>query len=407
MFRRPLLGGLNRLWQLVGAFDGMPPIIRLPIPREVKMEISRFVGLIPLAYMNFRSEISPCVTASDASTTGGGVTASLDLTPFGVLASNCPVRGDIVESADLTAVLTVGLFDGIAALRVAADVLQWNAIGHISVEKSPMASRVVESRFPQTLFVQDVQDINEEMVKLWPTRFSQASLTVLGGGPPCQGVSGLNAARKGALKDERSCLFVHIARVRSLLQKYFPWAQVRSLMENVASMCSEDEEHMSRSFGEKPVYIDAAGVSLARRPRLYWIDWEVCSSPEAHCTVTPSGRKAVELKAQLDPSMFCENGWTVAEGQKLCTFTTSRPMERPGYKPAGIQNCTEEDFERWRNDKHRFPPYQHQAKHLLTNKKGDCLPKKDHGSILRQDTRLSLIGNSWNVTVVAWLLSQL
>lgn len=80
------------------------------------------------------------MTASDASTTGGGVTASTELTPFGVVASQCQIRGDVIEQSDVTGVLTVGLFDGIAALRVAIDVLQWNVLGHVSVEKSPRAS---------------------------------------------------------------------------------------------------------------------------------------------------------------------------------------------------------------------------------------------------------------------------
>ena len=37
----------------------------------------------------------------------------------------------------------------------------------------------------------------------------------------------------------------------------------------------------------------------------------------------------------------------------------------------------------------------------------NCLPKKDQKGFLHDDRRLSLIGNSWQVTVVAWLLSQL
>lgn len=74
------------------------------------------------------------------------------------------MRVDIIESTDVPVVLTVGLFDGIAALRVAADVLQWNVVAHISVEKSAEAARVVESRFPKTLFVNDVQSIDLPMV---------------------------------------------------------------------------------------------------------------------------------------------------------------------------------------------------------------------------------------------------
>ena len=66
MFRRPLLGSLNSIWRFILSFEHYPPNIRLPIPKEVKMELARFLGLIPLAFMDFRSKVSPLVTASDA-----------------------------------------------------------------------------------------------------------------------------------------------------------------------------------------------------------------------------------------------------------------------------------------------------------------------------------------------------
>ena len=36
-----------------------------------------------------------------------------------------------------------------------------------------------------------------------------------------------------------------------------------------------------------------------------------------------------------------------------------------------------------------------------------CLPKAEQGGAKRDDTRLSLVGNSWHVGVIAWLLGQL
>lgn len=66
---------------------------------------------------------------------------------------------------------------------------------------------------------------------------------------------GLNASRRGALKDERSKLFVHVDRIRSLRKEAFPWAQARSLMESVSSMDASDERVMSRSFGGSPVQV--------------------------------------------------------------------------------------------------------------------------------------------------------
>eukprot|EP00435_Cladocopium_sp_Y103_P041058 s698_g11.t1 len=408
---------------------GYPPVVKFDLPGEVRQEIARFLGLIPLAYMDFRCQISPVVTASDASTTGGGITASQGLTHFGAVASACPIRGDLIEPCEITGVLTIGLFDGIGALRVAADVLGWNVVGHISVEKSAPAARVVESRFPGAILVQDVESVDLAMVQSWGQQFSQVSLVVLGAGPPCQGVSGLNAARKGALRDQRSCLFSHVARIRALVKQCFPWAQVKSLMENVASMDQADEDVMSQSFGERPWYIDAAGVSLAHRPRLYWIEWELQAAPDVQITSTPKGRPAVKLSADIDPSLFLSPGWSRVGEEHLPTFTTSRPRDSPGYKPAGLQNCREHEKTRWAADQHRFPPYQYQDKHCLRNKKQDMrvpnvqerevimgfpkdytfnsVPKKDQGSQAHADTRLTLIGNSWNVTVVAWLLSQL
>lgn len=429
MFRRPLLGSLNSIWRFILSFEHYPPIIRLPIPKEVKMELARFLGLIPLAFMDFRSKVSPLVTASDASKSGGGVTASTRVTPAGCVAAQCPVRGDLVEPAEVMQVVTIGLFDGIGALRAAVDALGWNIIGHITVEKDDAAARVVESRFPNTIRVHDVTEISEEMVSSWALKFSQAALVLIGAGPPCQGVSGLNAARKGALRDARSNLFVHVSRVRSLVRQSFPWAQVRTVMESVGSMDKGDQRIMSEDFGDIPWLIDSKGVSLARRPRLYWVDWELIGGDGSTMESNNQGDRMVLLEASVKQEHFLLPGWQKNSAEPLPTFTTSRPREVPGYKPAGLQQCTVDDKDRWVQDKFRFPPYQYRACHCLVNRQGAlrlpsaeerevimgfprnytvmCMGKQFQGSTAHTDCRLSLIGNSWNVTVVSWILSQL
>eukprot|EP00438_Fugacium_kawagutii_P003865 Skav231340 [mRNA] locus=scaffold2490:146940:147557:- [translate_table: standard] len=196
------------------------------------------------------------------------------------------------------------MFDGISGLRVAADSLGWNVAGHISIEKNAQAARVVESRFPSTIHIADVELVNDDVVKDWSLRFSQVAVVVIGAGPPCQGVSGLNASRKGALKDARSVLFKHVSRVRNLVRRAFPWAQVRSLMESVASMDQADEQVMSAEFGEQPLFLDGADVSLAHRPRLYWIDWELIEGEDVQFSTLDSGRAKVKLSASMDASKF-------------------------------------------------------------------------------------------------------
>ena len=259
MFRRPLLSALNHIWTFIKTFEGLRSGSALRTPELVKMEILRFVGLIPLAHFDFSTEVQGMVTASDASCTGGGVT------------------------------------------------------------RSPAA-------------VADVTTVDAEVVKGWATHFSQASLIVVGAGP---GVSGLNADRKGALKDERSCLFAHVPRILELVKQAFPWCQVRLLMESVASMDDTDRLLMSASVDLEPVRIDAAGVSVAHRPRLYWFDWGV---PDINGVYKKCNEVfEIELSASFGPSIYMEPGWSMREAGKLPTFTTSHPRRFPGHRPAGLK----------------------------------------------------------------------
>ena len=229
MFRRAMLGMLNQVWRFITSFEGDPPVVKRRIPLVVQLEMVRFVCAIPLAQMNLWTPVQGGVTASDASESGGGFCISDGLTPTGVHAAGCQVRGDMPEVEDHVQVLSVGLFDGIGALRVGCDVLKLPMAGHVSSEVSKEGNRVVEGQFPDTLHVGDVTLITDDVVLGWASRFSNVGIVVVGGGPPCQGVSGLNADRKGALKDARSKLFVHVKRVYELCKLRFPWAKVISL----------------------------------------------------------------------------------------------------------------------------------------------------------------------------------
>lgn len=236
---------------------------------DVEAELVRFVSLCPLAFMNFRLPVSEFVTASDASTSGGGLCVSRGVSPYGLAASQAEARGDVL-CHEIAQVLVISLFGGIGALRVALDTLKVPVAGYISVEIDDFASRVVESFFPEVVRVQDVAHVNLEMVAEWSMRFASVSLVVLGAGPPCQGVSGLNADRKGAMRDARSCLFQQVPRIEEMVRRVFRWCPVYRLIENVASMDKEDRAAMHAAYRVEPWLVDAGGITLARRPRLYW-----------------------------------------------------------------------------------------------------------------------------------------
>lgn len=120
-FRRQLLGGLNQCWRYIESFNHAGRH-SLPLPESVKLEIYRFLCLIPLCRLNFRLELNPTVTCSDASEHGGGVCVATSLTAFGRQVANgagpCEMQGSRGGR-----VLSVGLFDGIGCLRTALDLL--------------------------------------------------------------------------------------------------------------------------------------------------------------------------------------------------------------------------------------------------------------------------------------------
>ena len=133
--------------------------------------------------MDFRTSVDGVVTCSDASTLGGGACSSVGLSDYGMAALNAEVRGDVPEAHDLVQVLTVGLFDGIGALRVACDLLGLPMAGHVSIEKDPKRRRVVESYFPETDFFEDVVDFGSKEVAELALKYSNVGVVLVGAGP--------------------------------------------------------------------------------------------------------------------------------------------------------------------------------------------------------------------------------
>ena len=424
MFRRQLLGSLNQCWSFIESFNHCGRHWQL-VPNLVKLEVLRCVSLVALCRMDFRQPMHQQVTCSDASTSGGGMCCSTGLSPAGELVAHGMLRPEGNAMDGRPNVLSVGLFDGVGCLRLALDLLGTNVAGHISVEKQQPGHRVVEYHFPGSLLLDDVEKVTEADVRGWSLQFGQVDLVLLGAGPPCQGVSGLNASRRGALLDERSSLFIHVQRIKELLQKHFPWCPVQVIMESVASMDNSDQQVMSDSFGDAPWRIDADQMTWCRRPRLYWVTWQISTGPGVSIE-----DQVVTLSANVELEEFISPGSTkVNPDRAFPTFTTSRPRAAPGHRPAGINHCDPNTVQRWKDDCHRCPPYQYLLDNCLQNRLGElrlpnidekelmmgmplgytnpCYPKTQRKSQEHLDMRHTLVGNAWCVPVVSWLLGQL
>ena len=62
-------------------------------------------------------------------------------------------------------------------------------------------------------------------------------------------------------------------------------------------------------------------------------------------------------------------GASGGENHKLPTFTTGQPKQGPGFKPAGLQSCNEQDVLKLSQDRWEFPPYVYKYEHGLIHKK--------------------------------------
>ena len=108
-------------------------------------------------------------------------------------------------------------------------------------------------------------------------------------------------------------------------------------------MSIADREIMSREFGRTPFRIDAKGMSLRARPRLYCVTWELSegtgvqkgeSSGEAW-----DACQTMQVFGDVDAKALLLPGWALRPGCHLPTLTTSRPRSTPGRRPAGLRQC--------------------------------------------------------------------
>ena len=418
MLRRPLMSVLNYVWRFIHSFDLCSHHV-LTLPSGVMSELLMFLGLLPLAHMDFRTEVSGIVTASDASCLGGGLCASDGLTPFGLKVSQSGFRGDYEPDVPDGGVVCVCLCDDISCLRVALELLRSRVVLHVSVGSDETAKRVVESHFPDVIFVDNVDSISETMCLEWAGKASNAQLVLVGSG--AKGPPGQSASQVQTM-------------VRQL-QSVFTWCPVHFFQESVFSMDPNDRARMTTEAQVLPYKACASGLSLARRERLYWFDWSLQS--EAGVSLrpppdsSPTSYGVVTFSAAVDPRMVFERGWSLhPKATCLSTFTTSQPSDLPRAHPAGLDRCDDMAKARWAQDRHRFPPYQYQDCNLVwkgmeartpsvhererimglpTDYTFNCLNKSDikARAHLHEDCRLTLIGNAWSIPVVAFFVLQL
>jgi DNA-cytosine methyltransferase len=164
----------------------------------------------------------------------------------------------------------LSLFDGISAAHVALDRADIKLDHYFASEIKPHAIKITQAMFPDTVQLGDIAKIDFSALP---------PIDLIVFGSTCQDLSVAKKERNG-LDGKRSGLFYRaIEAIRVCHPRWF-------LMENVASMKSDERNKISLTLGEfytndlydmccEPVRINSSFVSAQMRDRLYWCNWNV------------------------------------------------------------------------------------------------------------------------------------
>ena len=139
--------------------------------------------------------MSGTVTASDASEKGAGVSATTCLSDRGDHLSDQAGRVPFHKSEE--DFVLVAVFDGIGGARAAWDALGLSTAVYFSIEIDKAAVRVVSAAWPDAVHLGDVTKLTKDCFQPLMDKAGRATRGIVIGGFPCQGMSGLNARRKG------------------------------------------------------------------------------------------------------------------------------------------------------------------------------------------------------------------
>ena len=152
----------------------------------------------------------------------------------------------------------ISLFSGIGGFEVGILKIFPNArcLGYSEID--PYAIKVYEDHFPNHANLGDVKKINGKKYR--------GKVDLLVGGSPCQNFSNLGDGK--GLKGDKSRLLKEYIRILKEIDPLF------FILENV-HMSQTHKDGVSKLIGAEPTPIDSNVISLQRRKRLYWCNFDI------------------------------------------------------------------------------------------------------------------------------------
>lgn len=279
----------------------------------------------------------------------------------------------------------LSLFDGISCGMVALERAGIPVDTYYASEIDKNAIAISQKNYPNIIRLGDVTKWRE-----WDIPWAEIDLLI--GGSPCQGFS--FAGKQLNFNDDRSKLFFVYVDILNHIKSVNP--DVKFLLENV-KMKAEWQDVISGYLGVKPIRINSALVSAAKRDRLYWTNFDVEMPDDKGITFDNINQhstdwlsdtyidKVSKWKAQQDP---IANTTFIGTNSKLPCLTAR------GYNQSHSGMILISD-----GNKYRY----------LTNNEAELamtLPV-DYTAGITDRERARCLGNGWTVDVIAHILKAL
>lgn len=178
----------------------------------------------------------------------------------------------------------LSLFDGMSCGQIALERCGFDVGNYFASEIKKHAIELVRRRYPKTIQLGDVTQIEFHNGSFAVQRNSGSWIDVPGnynidliiGGSPCKGISKLNLKQQG-LKHDESILFWEYLRLLKAIRKHNP--KVKFLLENTQGQ-KEAIKIITKELGVRPIKLNSSMVSAQNRIRLYWTNIHVNSLPQ-------------------------------------------------------------------------------------------------------------------------------
>eukprot|EP00435_Cladocopium_sp_Y103_P055228 s1339_g18.t1 len=383
-FKRATMSFFERTWELTGGKG-----FQQGIHAAVKREFFFCLLSIPLMHCFLGATVGTVTTASDASSIGGAIGISKQLTPQGASFVKAALHNQLQPSN--IPVLVISLFGGIGGAFRAYDLLGVSPLGMVHFDTHEPANRIVSRRWPHAEIFGDVKMFNKDLLRDLLARYLNITEIHVWAGFPCTDLSSARANRQGLL-GPASSLFFEVKRIRKwIVEEVGGHLTVKLIVENVASMNRKEADIISDHLQLQPYFMDSADAVPMHRPRLCWTTESIEGTFEdVHVYDEGRWRKVIaqvdypEGKSWIEPGCSWPGG---EEGYVLPTAMKAIVRQRPPLKPAGIQKCSWETLQRYEADQYRYAPYQYQGRARRARAFGSDVPtsKQDDETFEAED----------------------